>query len=183
MQPQSPLSLALFIAPLLTGLFGVLAGISAQWWRSSRDELRLLCEDFCRLASEAAELGGAYWLLPASDHLIPMSEARLNAYQRRLAGYNALVGERLHKEGTEQIDEALIDFLDALTGGTFGTVDRQPDMDRMGACHDKAADVVLSIREGFIRAVSFRERIYRVVTRAPRKWRKPRFLGRASWRS
>lgn len=150
----------------MTGLFttavalfvGVFSGICIQWWKSSRDELRILCDDFSKLISEAVELGAAYW---ASGDDLELKEARLSGLQRKLIGYSVLLAESLHPGAADQIDEALGRFFDALTGGTFSVPNRPVSVENMRWCHYLGADAILEVRRGFTETVSFRGKLWR----------------------
>jgi hypothetical protein len=151
--------LASWLAPFITGLFGVLTGISAQWWRSSRDELRILCDEFCKLVAETVHDGAQYWM---SDGDLALYEARLRGAQRQIIGFSVLLEEQLHEGASNEIDKALSKFFQAMTGGDFSVPNRPKSVSNAQRCHETAADVILSVRQGFFYSVRFREKLWRL---------------------
>jgi hypothetical protein len=55
-----------------SALFGVIVGLFIEWWKSRRDELRILCDEFCKTVEQAGDLGSEYWL---SDGDLPLMQA------------------------------------------------------------------------------------------------------------
>jgi hypothetical protein len=155
---------------LITGaLGGWLSGTALEWWKSSREDLTKLCDEFCGAIAEAGNAGAQYWLLPGSDEACGGLSARIYGLQRRINGYNALTCTRIHDEGSNWIEDELSNFYDALTGGEFGDPARKPDMIAARRTQDEAADAILAVRRGALETSSFRETAYRLVV--PKRWR------------
>jgi len=126
--------------------FGVIVGLLIQWWKSSRDELRLLCDEFCATVRQTADLSSEYWLSTGGAEL---AEARLTGMQRQLGGYRVLVSPRFHERQRQLLDGAAVDFFDAVSGGDFKVAGRPASKERAVLVQDKGAAFVLAIRTGF----------------------------------
>jgi hypothetical protein len=141
--------------------FGVIVGLLVQWWKSHREELRILCDESCRTVTEAADIASKYWLSDGAADDSKPNEARLLALQTRLDGYRVLLNQLFG--GGKAIDSALVEFYDVLTGGLFKSAKRAIDSDRAQAAHAKASIVILSIRNTFYDRVSFSRSFLRLL--------------------
>jgi hypothetical protein len=134
---------------------GVLIGISVQAWKSSRDELRFLCDEFCKAIAEAADVGAKYWLTAPDDADFVLMEAKIEGHQRRLSGYAALLRRTMHRTGYHAINACLTRLFDALTGGEFKSPDRPIDKNRALEVQTAAADAAVATRVAFLDKVRF----------------------------
>ncbi len=149
----------------LSAFFGVVAGVSLEWWKSSRQFTATLCDQFCALIAEAADASARYWLMDGSDPEAALWETRLYGFQRRIIGYNVLLTGRLHDDALDDIQTSLAYLFDGLTGGEFGEPTRIRQIIRAKSVQNQASDSILAIRRGFLECVTFREVIWRQISR------------------
>jgi hypothetical protein len=146
---------------------GILVGVSVQWWKSNRDELRILCDEFCRVVTDATDLGSKYWL-STNEPGSSIYEARLVGIQGLLEGYRVLLSKSLSEKHCNLIRHANAEFFDTLTGGEFMSPDRAADPSRVFEIQKRASDLILSIRRGFYESVRFGTTVVRLVRRTTR---------------
>ncbi len=167
---------------LLGALFvGFVGGIGVQAWRARRDELRITCEDFCKIIGEATDLGSNYWSLAKGAELKERSllEAKLIGAQRKLSGYAALFRNVVHREGSAAIDSDMATVFDLLTGGEFKNPNRETDYDRVIELQVAAAELIIRVRTAFMDKVNSRAaagRIFRRTIPASMRERSRRFI-------
>ena len=149
----------------VSAFFGVVAGLSLEWWKSSRSQTAALCDEFCSVIAEAADAGAQYWLMAGVDPQAPLWETRLHGFQRRITGYNVLLTGRLHDDALDEIQTSLAHLFTKLTGGEFGEPTRAPDVVNAKCVQDQAGESILSIRRGFFDTVSFQETLWRRLSR------------------
>jgi hypothetical protein len=137
-----------------SAFFGVIVGLFIQWWKSSRDEFRSLCDEFCETVRETSDVASSYWYADNSDEDI-VAEARLTGLQRRLDGYRVLISSRLHDTHRRDLEFMLADFFDAITGGEFRSKSRKRDLERVVGVQTVGADVILCVRRGFANSMTF----------------------------
>jgi hypothetical protein len=101
--------------------------------------------------------------MAAADPEYSITETRLYGFQRRLSGYNAIICNRVHDEGADDIQTALAVLFDALTGGQFGSPGRQPDIAAARKAQDAGADTILAARRAGYETASFKKTIWRVI--------------------
>lgn len=136
----------------LSALAGVMVGLLVQLWKSIRDERRILCDEFCKVALEAADAASAYW--KGGGNATETEASRLMAFQKRLDGYRVLLAPAFTPEGSKEVLSACGDLFDVLTGGEFRSKQKPADERRASASHMAAADLVIAVRRAFIRSVS-----------------------------
>jgi hypothetical protein len=135
--------------------FGVVVGLLVQWWKSSRDELRLLCDEFAKAVRDTSDLGSAYWLsTPAEPGGSRLSEARIIGLQRQLDGYRVLIRHRFRATERSALETSTADFFDAMTGSDFMSPTRPRNADQATLAQVRGADLILTIRQGFVTSVS-----------------------------
>jgi hypothetical protein len=166
MPPSPHLASLLNFGSLITGAVGGwLSGTALELWKSGRQDLAKLCDEFCDAIGEAGDAGAEYWLLAGDDPQSPGIEAKLYGLQRRIDGYHAITCTRLHDAGVTWIADELVKFYDALNGGLFGDPKRLPDMNAARQAQDRAADAILAVRRGAFETASFRETSFRWMKR------------------
>lgn len=138
----------------LSALFGVMVGLAVQWWKSYRDETRILCEEFCSCIDEAADISSQYWHVSGKSSKSKILEARILGLQARLDGYRVLVGKKFARLEIESLNEKVADLFDAATGHTFKTENRLSDSDRAIRVQTCASELILQIRTSFERTTS-----------------------------
>lgn len=84
------------VGPFLGALLGLLTGLAIQWWKSRRDERRLLVDEFCRLVRQAGDISAECWLATASDDPVQLTkrrllEARVLGLQEEVLGMHVLI--------------------------------------------------------------------------------------------
>lgn len=139
---------------ILGALLGVIGGLTVQWLKSGRDELRSACDLYCKTIEDAADLASVYWLDPGDHSDAALREVRLIGFQRKLSGQHLLVTSRLHALDSEEISEQLSLLFDALTGGSFQETARTRDVGRARLVQEQAAKTATAIRLAFPSAVS-----------------------------
>lgn len=142
-----------FLQLALSAFLGVLVGVAVQWWKSNRDELRILCDEFCRTASDAADLASRYWLTDSKHEDNKINEARLLGMQTRLDGYRVLASHSLGEQENKEIEKASVDFFATITGGEFKSRDRLSDTDRITDSQTRGSALILAVRQGFYRSM------------------------------
>ena len=80
--------------------------------------------------------------------------------QVRLDGYRVMVTEFLEASQRRNLEAAFVDFYDTLTGGDFKSSKRAIDEVRAYAALSKASIVILAVRQGFYKTVSFRRAVF-----------------------
>jgi hypothetical protein len=145
-----------FVKLAAGALFGVFVGLLVGWWKSHRDELRGLCDECCRTILDAADVATSYWLSAGSDTNSAANEARIMGLQVRLDGYRVMVTEFLEPGQRKKLEVAFVAFYDTLTGGDFKSPKRSIDEVRAYAALTKASIVIIAVRQGFYKTVSFR---------------------------
>jgi len=137
-----------------SAFLGMLAAFGVQWIKSGRDELRLICDDFCKVAGDAADLSSGYWLKAGDYDDIKLLEARILGYQSRLTGLRVLTSEWFKPTDTVKVDSALADLFDALSGGDFSVSGRAPDQIRCNLAQVHAANLMIEVRRAYARSVT-----------------------------
>lgn len=155
-----------FLTAAVGALFGITTGLIVQWWKSARDELRILCDDFCSVVAESADAASQYWLSSGADIDVGLKEVRVHGFQRRLTGYSVLMLGRIHDQAIDDIENALALYFDSCTGGEFGSPDRQMSIPAAKRVQDEAGNAILEIRRGFYETVTFGEKSWRIAKRA-----------------
>lgn len=153
-------------AGLLSGLIsgavgGLLSSLFIEWWKSGREDLAKLCDEFCHQIAQTAEASADYWIIPGSDGRCPGIEARLYGLQQRISGYHVLTCTRLHDSAAKWVANELQTFFDAVTGGDFMNPTRAPNMAAARLVQDRGADAILAVRRGAYETASFKESIQR----------------------
>jgi hypothetical protein len=143
-----------------SAFIGVLVGLLVQWWKSSRDELRLLCDEFAKTVRDTSDLGSSYWLsTPADAAGSRLTEVRVVGLQRQLDGYRVLIGRRFLAQARSHLDAATAEFFDAMTGADFMTPSRKENGGQASQAQACGAALILAVREGFATSVSMRATI------------------------
>ncbi len=89
----------------------MLAAFGVQWIKSGRDELRLICDEFCKVSGEAADVASGYWLKKGNDDQLRLLEARIIGYQSRLSGLKVLTSDWFRVLDDERVSVALANLL------------------------------------------------------------------------
>jgi hypothetical protein len=125
-----------------------------QWIRSARDELRLLCDETCKSAADAADLASEYWLEAGSWEKTRFYETKLLGAQEKLRKFVEMISQSFGRSDVELLDDRVVDFFDCLTGGRYGEQTRPADIERARFVQVQAAEIVLLARTSFKHAVS-----------------------------
>jgi len=152
-----------YLPGIVVALLGLFTGLTIQWWKSNRDELRSFCDEFCNVVSQSSDAASQYWLAEEGDQQLSMHQVRVLGFQKRMSGYNALLINRLHASALDDVDRALAAYFDACTGGEFGAPEKSKKVEAANRVQQCAGDVILEIRVGFYETVTFQERIWRML--------------------
>ena len=106
---------------------------------------------------EAADQGAEYWVtnkLPKALEDFPekamkarLAETRMEGYQQKINLFYVMVMPHLSASKHDQLVNCIADFLDALTGGSFGAEARASDPPRARLVYSTAAELVAQLRK------------------------------------
>lgn len=139
---------------LLSGLFGAFLGATVtlffNLWKHSRDEFDKRCDDLCKIVSDSAALGVAYWSDDFSSGKetvkFAVAEAHIKGIQSLIDGTYADIRESLHKLALDNTDEVLSDYTSLLTGGEFSEPGRPTSPDRVSKIPPQASNFIIAVR-------------------------------------
>lgn len=155
-----------FTSAAIGAFFGVITGLSLEWWKSGREDLATLCRGFCDLIAAAADAGSEFRLMAATDERSKLLSVRLVGYQNRISGYLTILTGRLHDEAIDYIKGELSSFFIALTSGDFDDPNRQVSRDAAIQVQDSSAAAIVAVRRSAYERASFRETFFRVISRS-----------------
>jgi hypothetical protein len=151
-----------FLPGLLSGAVGgFISGTFVEWWKSGREDLAKLCDEFCGQIAIAADASAEYWVMAGNDARCVITESRIYGLQQRISGYNAITCTRLHDAAADWVEDELQRFFDALTGGDFQNPGRAPDIGAAHKAQHRGAQAILAVRRGAYETASFKESAYR----------------------
>lgn len=148
-----------FFATASASFLGLAAGLSLEWWKSSRAHTESLCVEICNFIASAADVGSEYWLTEPKEENTKILESRLVGFQHRISGYSEIINKRLYNEDVLIIENSLTDFFDSLTGGDFSSETRLKDEKKSKEIQDYASISIVSIRSSLLNKVSFHNTI------------------------
>jgi hypothetical protein len=147
-------------AGLVGALLVAIANYAIQRWRYRLDRISASVDHFCEEINDVADLSTQYWLLDASQtanqEKAALAEPQLVGRQMRLQSLALALAELDHKLVLTRTDILLLEFFDALTGGSFKVNARKPSPDHAQTVQALAAQINGALRE----AVSHRSHIW-----------------------
>ncbi|RVT99117.1 hypothetical protein EOD42_03140 [Rhodovarius crocodyli] len=164
--------------PVLTGAcIGAGVSVSAILIKASLDSFISLCDAFCEKIEEAADLASEYWLIPAvslpisavragppgQQPIINEDDVRIRLLESRIVGLQTkigLIGESIIPGLPElhqlKITRSLVDFYEALSGGTFKARDGNIHEVFAGMAQHHSAVIVSTVRSALRERHTFR---------------------------
>ena len=154
---------------------GAILGLAAtgvlRFWQYGRDLYIASVNECCDTISEAARVATEYWTLPKSE--LPsdvsatseqkeehktqvLNEAFLLGYQIAIDRSFEVVASRISQNDNIRSSEFLKIFRDALTGGRYGSLGREPDHERARQAQVYSSELIASIRSSARDALSVR---------------------------
>jgi hypothetical protein len=122
------------------------------WVKAARDDLRADANYFVSILMMAADLASSYWLKPGSDPDAILEGVRLLGLQQRLSRLRLSTFSSFHDVDRSGLDEDLVDFFDACSGGRHGDKNRPIDTNRAREAQAVAARIDAHIRTSLQRS-------------------------------
>lgn len=137
---------------LLSGLVGALIGATVaggfQIWKFRRDELAARCDELCKVISDSASVASEYWATQYDDKIVEkITEAKVLGAQSLCDGLYASIRYRMGATSQQQLDAAMSDFVDAMTGGDFTVEGRSADIVRVSRVPQAASVLIVALRQ------------------------------------
>jgi len=151
--------LPVWVVPLVTFASAVLASLVAfgvQRWRYRTDRLAAAIDSLCNEINSAADKATAYWLIDdtAQDRgKIRLAEFELVGRQSRIQELIGALDVQDEKLVVVDLNELVLELLDAMTGGGFRVADRPLDLDRAARVQAAAARLNGALRVALSRRV------------------------------
>ena len=168
---------------VLGGIAGALFTLTMRgglrWWQYRRELWLGHIERLIQVLDQIAERGADYWLTKSEtleqdtsgkepDSSVAKHEVRVLGLIIRLDGIFAAISERLSAADSDAIALKMNQLTDALTGGAFGTRDRDVEPDRARLAQTYASELIVLVTGAADRALTvsgsarfLRERAYR----------------------
>jgi hypothetical protein len=128
-----------------------------QFWKNRRDAYTARIDEFCKLILEAADQAAEYWITkkspsfrsklpPEQSAKVRQAETKLEGFQHKVNLFHILIRSRISASARNVLVLRIADFMDAMTGGSFGAEARSADPVRARLVYSTAADLVAALR-------------------------------------
>lgn len=143
---------------MLGAILAILSTVVVQFAKARFDELGERCDEISSAALSAADLSSAYWLKAPTERseAHALEEAKLLGLQERINGMVVAVLPRLNSPMHAAVQDGLAALVDAISGGAFRVVPREPDADRVIAVQSAAAALIVALRVAHARRLTMR---------------------------
>jgi hypothetical protein len=135
--------------------------LAVTWLKATRDDLRLSADYFIKVLADAADAASAYWLLPGTNPEAALLGVRLIGFQERLSRLRLTTFAPFRQVDRNILDEDLLSFFDACTGGRHGEKNRPIDANRAREAQAVAARIDAHMRTGVQTASKLRSYLAR----------------------
>ena len=130
---------------LLPAVVGFLAGLYLQWWKSARDERRILGDEACKVARMLIDAAADYWMEPDSIKQKRL-EPRIIGHQTELSDLIHILHQEMLYSDRADLKAALKKLIRIVTGESFGDRNDSGRNDLAHGVHYAGAKLINGIR-------------------------------------
>ena len=130
------------VLPTLVGLF---VGLYLQWWKSFRDERRILGDDACKVTRLLVDAAADYWIETDSEKL-RRAEPKVIGQQTELSELVDIFRKNMLYDDRNQLKEALKKLIRLVSGDDFGSRTGVERLDLAHGVHQAGAELINKIR-------------------------------------